>query len=381
MNSASARIVRNASAQTLAFHNRSTWTDQFFYLGATPFAKYQGNVTYFIHGNHLGSTTMVYNHTGGTVVQDEIFYPWGERWAYGGTLYDERFASLGRRDAESTLDPTLFRMYESRLNRWLAPDPLAGGITNPQSLNRYAYVLNNPCNLIDPLGLDNCNFNVTLNNQAGLTSDQVNAIEQRIDEIFGATKSANGDTVGINFGGPPDASLDIKNAGSLITWLHTSGRLTIWGYEGGLFGATPSLYWNVVQSTNPQGATTFAGSYGAHEIAHRLLGVGDLGYDSSAKNIMMFDKAPVDAQYAALLDPNSSMWSFTPGQIGTLFQKCQDVRRGRGGGGAGPRGGGSGGGIIIWDPTYTYACQGGECGFTFGAYWGTYIPRGRPRRK
>jgi len=33
--------------------------------GAAPFAKYQGNVTYFIHGKHLGSTTMVYNHTGG----------------------------------------------------------------------------------------------------------------------------------------------------------------------------------------------------------------------------------------------------------------------------------------------------------------------------
>lgn len=133
---------------------RSTWTDQFFYLGAAPFAKYQGNVTYFIHGNHLGSTTMVYNHTGGTVVQDEVFYPWGERWAYGGTLYDERFASLGRRDAESTLDPTLFRMYESRLYRWLSPDPVAGSIFNPQSLNRYAYVLNNPINFIDPLGLD-----------------------------------------------------------------------------------------------------------------------------------------------------------------------------------------------------------------------------------
>jgi len=146
-------IVYGAFGQTLAFNNRSAWTDQFFYLGAVPFAKYQGNVTYFIHGNHLGSTTMVYNHTGGTVVQDEIFYPWGERWAYGGALYDERFASLGRRDAESTLDPTLFRMYESRLYRWLSPDPLAGDVLDPQSLNRYAYVLNNPTTLTDPLGL------------------------------------------------------------------------------------------------------------------------------------------------------------------------------------------------------------------------------------
>ena len=39
------------------------------------------------------------------------------------------------------------------LGRWLSPDPLAGDITNPQSLNRYAYVINNPTSAIDPPGL------------------------------------------------------------------------------------------------------------------------------------------------------------------------------------------------------------------------------------
>jgi len=154
VSSAYTEIVYGLGGQPIGYHNRTDWTDQFFYLGAAPFAKYQGNVTYFIHGNHLGSTSMVFNHTGGTVAQDEIFYPWGERWDYAGTLYDERFASLGRRDAETGNDPTLFRMYESRLYRWLSPDPGAGSIYNPQSLNRYAYVLNNPVSFIDPLGLD-----------------------------------------------------------------------------------------------------------------------------------------------------------------------------------------------------------------------------------
>jgi hypothetical protein len=37
--------------------------------------------------------------------------------------------------------------------RWLTPDLLGGDITNPQSLNRYAYALNNPATLTDPLGL------------------------------------------------------------------------------------------------------------------------------------------------------------------------------------------------------------------------------------
>lgn len=35
----------------------------------------------------------------------------------------------------------------------MSPDPLAGSMRNPQSLNRYAYVQNNPVNLVDPLGL------------------------------------------------------------------------------------------------------------------------------------------------------------------------------------------------------------------------------------
>ena len=37
--------------------------------------------------------------------------------------------------------------------RWMTPDPLGGDITNPQSLNRYAYVLNNPTTFTDPSGL------------------------------------------------------------------------------------------------------------------------------------------------------------------------------------------------------------------------------------
>jgi RHS repeat-associated protein len=63
---------------------------------------------------------------------------------------------MQQRDAETGNDPTLFRMYESRLYRWLSPDPVAGDAYNPQSLKRYAYVLNNPVRFNDPLGLRKC---------------------------------------------------------------------------------------------------------------------------------------------------------------------------------------------------------------------------------
>jgi RHS repeat-associated protein len=47
------------------------------------------------------------------------------------------------------------RRYTQSASRWFTPDPLGGDVTNPQSLNRYAYVLNNPTSLTDPMGLQN----------------------------------------------------------------------------------------------------------------------------------------------------------------------------------------------------------------------------------
>jgi RHS repeat-associated protein len=58
------------------------------------------------------------------------------------------------RDAESGLDHTLNRQYGSNYGRWLSPDPIAGHVEDPQTLNRYVYARNNPETLTDPAGLD-----------------------------------------------------------------------------------------------------------------------------------------------------------------------------------------------------------------------------------
>jgi hypothetical protein len=42
------------------------------------------------------------------------------------------------------------------LGRFMSVDPLAGDVGDPQSLNRYACVRNNPINLFDPNGMDPC---------------------------------------------------------------------------------------------------------------------------------------------------------------------------------------------------------------------------------
>ena len=45
------------------------------------------------------------------------------------------------------------RYYDPELGRFLQPDPIVPNPANPQSLNPYTYVLNNPLNWIDPTGL------------------------------------------------------------------------------------------------------------------------------------------------------------------------------------------------------------------------------------
>lgn len=61
-------------------------------------------------------------------------------------------------DAETGLEHTTWRKYDSWQGRWTSPDPYPGSMSlgDPQSFNRYAYVLNDPVNLIDPTGLEVC---------------------------------------------------------------------------------------------------------------------------------------------------------------------------------------------------------------------------------
>ena len=142
-------IVYDARGGQLGRHTRAGWYERLLPLGGQLVAKYLNNVTYFLHPDHLGSTSLT-TRWDGSVFNVLLYYPWGQFWTYSGSSPgDIRFAALDHREPYGDLYPTHFRMYGSRLYRWLSPDPMAGGVTNPQSLNRYAYVLNNPANFID----------------------------------------------------------------------------------------------------------------------------------------------------------------------------------------------------------------------------------------
>ena len=51
------------------------------------------------------------------------------------------------------LDYASFRYYGSGLGRFSSPDLMGGSLGNPESLNRYGYVLSDPVNTVDTMGL------------------------------------------------------------------------------------------------------------------------------------------------------------------------------------------------------------------------------------
>lgn len=111
------------------------------------------------------------------------------------------------RDAESNLDFFGARHYASSLGRFMSPDPLGGHNEDPQTLNRYAYVRNNPLSLTDPTGLD---FNL----QCTQTKDNASTCQGGV--VGTTTTDANGKST-FNATVVTSASLQDSNSGNTAT--------------------------------------------------------------------------------------------------------------------------------------------------------------------
>jgi RHS repeat-associated protein len=136
----------------------NVWLAAYVPFRGQELAEYSTGTSFaFMHTNALGSATMA-TMAWGAPGNDILYYPWGQEWQQLGGMYNTHFASMhAALQGSSLIDFTMYeatnRFYASNLGRWHSPDPLGGDITNPQSLNRYAYVMNNPTSMIDPLGL------------------------------------------------------------------------------------------------------------------------------------------------------------------------------------------------------------------------------------
>jgi RHS repeat-associated protein len=114
---------------------------------------------YYRHSDWLGSSRLATTQARG-LYYDGAYAAYGEDYASTGTT-DLDFTGQNQ-DTAAGLYDFLYRKYSPVQGRWLSPDPsglAAVDMTNPQSWNRYAYVLNNPLSLVDSKGLDCAFFN------------------------------------------------------------------------------------------------------------------------------------------------------------------------------------------------------------------------------
>ena len=117
----------------------------------------------YLTQDHLGSQRIVTNENG--AVTDRKDYA-----AYGDeTVSAQRTSGVGyttaqeprknytgyEKDMEIGLEFAEARFHNSTHGRYTSVDPMiaSASIKNPQTLNRYSYVLNTPYKLVDPLGL------------------------------------------------------------------------------------------------------------------------------------------------------------------------------------------------------------------------------------
>ncbi len=125
-------------------------TKEYIYTGSQLIATLNGTTATYHHRDHL--SVRLTTDSSGNKVGEQAHYPYGEQWYATNTTTKWQFTSY-ERDAESGNDYAVARHYISRLGRFSSPDPFGGSVANPQSLNRYTYVLNNPVSFIDPAGL------------------------------------------------------------------------------------------------------------------------------------------------------------------------------------------------------------------------------------
>ncbi|MEK6844050.1 MAG: colicin D domain-containing protein [Nanoarchaeota archaeon] len=131
--------------------NNTIYNETYYYANDKLVAKKDNSGTKtFYHSDHLGSTTLVTNQSG-HIVEENFFLPFGD--IYSG-LELARHLFTGK-EFDKLVDLYYYgaRYYQaSNLFRFIQPDSIIPDVYNPQSLNRYSYVLNNPYKYVDESG-------------------------------------------------------------------------------------------------------------------------------------------------------------------------------------------------------------------------------------
>src|SRR5207253_11376951 len=133
----------------------------YIYFGARLLATEEpngvgGDIVHYHHPDRLG--TRLITNNADTTSFEQVGLPFGtplDAESTSGTYPTNRRFTSYDRSTTTGLDYAVNRHYDSRQGRFTQPDPLglsAASLADPQSLNMYSYVGNDPMNRVDPDG-------------------------------------------------------------------------------------------------------------------------------------------------------------------------------------------------------------------------------------
>jgi RHS repeat-associated protein len=112
------------------------------------------NGLFYYHTDHLGSTSILTRGSDNSIVaaSKARYYPYGGYRTVPTAAQTDRGFTGHRHNNAIGLIYMNARFYVPYINRFASADILVPDPTNPQSFNRYSYVLNNPLLYTDPTG-------------------------------------------------------------------------------------------------------------------------------------------------------------------------------------------------------------------------------------
>ncbi len=145
------------NVEILRYAGGTTETRRYLAGVAIDYVRSSGsNETRYVFADHLGSTDVVANASGG-VIEAMSFDPHGNRrdpntWHGSAPVPVSTTTGFTGHEQVDSLNFVHMngRIYDPQIGKMLQADPLSDG--SPQGLNRYSYVINNPLTLTDPTG-------------------------------------------------------------------------------------------------------------------------------------------------------------------------------------------------------------------------------------
>ncbi len=246
----------------------------------------------YLTNDHLGSPRITTDATG-QVISRRDFHPFGEEiftaqrtqaLGYTADSVRQKFTTY-ERDNETNLDFAQARYFRSGFGRFNSPDTMMASARRiePQTFNRYGYVVNNPLRFTDPTGFSECppvcreGERVVTNNGSGpVSTGKGTGLLATVDVNSSGTQAPietttavpdnfpsigpRSDPPGVPVSSGPIRPCDIRLGPNLGLM-----GISVGGFAGAGAGdgaaITGSLMYGI--NTNDTGGFGFTGSYGA----------------------------------------------------------------------------------------------------------------------